>query len=248
MTKGGHSCLVCVPAPQVSCTLLAQKQASETVSLPVADFRAPQLTHCHPLALADEQSGGENMVRPCSSGGLGSGPAREPSGEAEHTVVPSARVPCTQAARGQPEPVKETGARFHWMWGDGQPRPPPWLSPHPAETPLSCLPHRFSCVSIHATLPGGSGCRLGLEDSSLKSCCGVRVWGAGRHCSGTQADGDLTIISKWLPRSLWAWTSNPQVREGTETAPLSPAARETHAQSTEADVSADTFLTRAEGL
>lgn len=40
--------------------------------------------------------------------------------------------------------------------------------------------------------------------------------------SGTQADGDLTIFSKWLPRSLRAWTSSQQIREKNGSSPPEP--------------------------
>lgn len=103
VTEGGHSCPVRPCSPSILHPLLAQKRASETVSLPVADFGVPRLAKHNPLALVDEPSGREHVVGPCSPGALGSGPARDPSGYTEHTRVPSARVLRMQAACGQPQ-------------------------------------------------------------------------------------------------------------------------------------------------
>lgn len=51
VTEGGHNCPVRPCSPSILHPLLAQKRASETVSLPVADFGVPRLAKHNPLAL-----------------------------------------------------------------------------------------------------------------------------------------------------------------------------------------------------
>lgn len=55
VTEEGRSCPVC---PCIPHSLLAQNRASETVSLPAADFGAPRLAKCYPLALAGSLQSG----------------------------------------------------------------------------------------------------------------------------------------------------------------------------------------------